>query len=169
MKTFRMLAKLAVLSVGLFLGASMAKADSSQLLFFNLSGPLDATFELSSKPAIIPGNSDSCGFIITPKLLKIGGVASTDSLAFYSSLCGGAFAALPDFDLSLFGPQLFTGSTSAPTFSTTSPSGKILNDGLGDDEKWKLTISAVSVPEPSSLLLLLIASLPLAIIAKRRL
>ncbi len=34
----------------LFLGVGAAKADPAPLLFFNLTGPTDATFELSSSP-----------------------------------------------------------------------------------------------------------------------
>jgi len=157
----------------LFVGAGAVKADTSQLLTFDLTGPgnLNVTFELSSKPVIANGNADpGCGFTVTPIDLSVDGVSSSDFLAFYNNLCLGAFAALvtdDDSDFSLFGAQLYQGSVFNPTFSPTSPAGINLNDGTNDGLSYNLTISPVATPEPPSFLLLAMVLLPLGIAAKR--
>ena len=150
----------------LFLGVGVAKADPAPLLFFNLTGPIDATFELPSAPVINPLNADpTCGFIITPIDLTINKAPSSDLLAFYlagngPTGCGGAFQAFPDGNLALSGNQLFTGTVFKPIFSPIS--GETLTDDNGGT--YSLTISS---PEPSSLLLLGMMLLPLGIAAKR--
>jgi|SRR5271154_343905 len=169
----KLLSRFVVVSAAvLFVGVGAAKADSSQPLFFDLTDPLglNVTFELASKPTIAPGNSSSCGFEVTPIDLKINGATSSDFLVFYSNSCQGAFAAMiddDDFDFSLFGPKLYSGNPSKPTFSSTSSSGINLNDGTNDGIVYNLTISPVATPEPSSLMLLGMVLLPLGIAAKR--
>jgi hypothetical protein len=155
----------------LFVGMGSAKADTSQLLVFNLTGPVNATFELSSNPVIDPNNADpGCGFLVTPINLMIGGTASNDFLAFYNGNCDGAFAAFSDAenaDFSLVGNTLYQGSVYSPTFSPTSASGENMTDGSDDGQTYNLTISPIGTPEPSSLVLLGIVLLPLGIAAKR--
>jgi hypothetical protein len=157
----------------LFLGAGAAKADTAQMLFFDLTGPMDlkVTFELSSNPVIAPGNSDpTCGFVVTPLDLNIDGIASGDFLAFYNNACLGGFAGFPDVDdtdFALVGPQLYQGHSWSPVFWPTSPAGVNMTDGTDDGATYNLTISPVATPEPSSLLLLSMVLLPLAIAAKR--
>jgi hypothetical protein len=158
-------------TVALFVGVGAAKADSGQLLYFDLTGPVNATFELSSKPVIASGNSDpDCGFTVTPVDLMINGVASSDFLAFYNTGCGGGLAGLSDdfnFDFSLYGATIYNGSAFHPTFSPTSPAGMNMTDGDSDSPTYNLTISPVATPEPSSLLLLGMVLLPLGIVVKR--
>jgi len=170
----KLLSKLTLVCTAvLFLGVGAAKADTSQLLVFDLTGPsnLNVTFELSSKPVIAPGNADpGCGFVVSPIDLSIDGSPSNDFLAFYSNGCGGAVAGFVntfDFDFSLFGAQIYKGSVNNPTFSPTSSAGINLNDGTNDGVNYNLTISpAVATPEPSSMLLLGMVLLPLGIAAK---
>src|SRR5271155_4553502 len=124
------------LAAVLFLGVGAAKADTSQLLFFDLTGPanFNVTFELSSKPVIAPYNANPrYGFVVSPIDLSIDGVASKDIIQFYTNAFGGAMAGLPnkfESDFSLFGPQLYRGRVYNPTFSPTSPGGTKLTDGI---------------------------------------
>jgi hypothetical protein len=169
----KLLSKLCLASAAVFfIGVGAARADTSQLLVFDLTGPnLNVTFELSSKPVIAHGNAaPSCGFVVSPIDLSIDAAASDDVLEFYNNACGGALAGFPnDFDpnFSVFGAQLYRGSVYHPTFAPTSPAGINLTDGTNDGLNYNLTISPVSAPEPSSLLLLGIVLLPLGIAAKR--
>lgn len=171
----KLLSKFCLASAALFfLNVGAARADTAQLLSFDLTGPANfsVTFQLSSKPVIAPGNADPAfGFVVSPIDFSMDGAASNDVLEFYINAFGGALAGFPnDFesDFSVFGPQLYHGSVYNPTFSPTSPAGINLTDGTNDGLIYNLTISpAVATPEPSSLLLLGMVVLPLGIAAKR--
>jgi len=155
-----------VLAFTMFLGAGAAQADS--LILFTLTGPVDASFELSTNPFIAPGNSDpGFGFLVTPINLTIDGKASNDVLAFYSGTGGGglaAFDAIWNADFSLFGPKLYKGKEWAPSFAPNAGNISLEDEnGVG----YTLTMTAVSTPEPSSLLLVMAGLLPLGLLAKR--
>ena len=97
----------------LFIGAGSAKADT--MLFFSITGPVSATFELPTQPTINPNNADpDVGFLITPFNLMIDGNPSNDFMAFYlGGENGGALAIFNstiDDVISLEGIQLFGGS-----------------------------------------------------------
>lgn len=162
----------------LFGGVAAAKADGTSLLLFQLSGPVDATFELAVNPAVDPGNADmGFGFTITPLLLKVGGVPSNDLLTFFIGdpmAQGGGFAALSSDGLtdafSTFGPQLYTGPESAPSFASLINETITLGDfdaNVSDAYTLKVTRVVESTPEPTTLLLLAAALLPLGLAAKR--
>jgi len=154
----------------LFVGAGSAKADT--MLFFSITGPVSATFELPTHPTINPYNADSdVGFLITPINLMIDGNPSNDFIAFYlGGANGGALAIFNstiDDVISLTGIQLFSGSVFHPVFATHDPMA--LSDFDTGDPGYTLTISKnpPSVPEPSTMLLLAAGLLPLGLLAKR--
>jgi hypothetical protein len=154
----------------LFIGAGSAKADT--MLFFSITGPTTATFELPTHPTINPYNADSeVGFLITPIDLMVDGVASDDFMGFYlGGKYGGAlgiFSSTSKDDMYLTGVQLFGGMPSYPVFAAHGPI--ILSDLGTRDHAYTLTISKnpPAVPEPSTMLLLAAGLLPLGLLAKR--
>jgi hypothetical protein len=162
----------------LFGGVAAAKADGTSLLLFQLSGPVDATFELNVNPAVDPGNADmGFGFTITPLDLKINGVLSSDVLSFYNSSPitggGGGFGAFANSgldDFATFGQQLYTGLETAPSFASIINETITLGDfdaNVSDAYTLKVTRVVESTPEPPTLLLLAAALLPLGLAAKR--
>jgi hypothetical protein len=144
-------------------GAGAAKADT--LLYFDLTGPTNATFELYAHPVISPGNFDpGYGFVVTPIDLKINGVASNDFLTFYNGspdAGGGLGIFFDDFEfvVSLTGAQIYSGREWAPAFAPTLVS-MTMTDFDGGDGQYSLSISKVAkTAEPSSLALLSMALL----------
>lgn len=140
----------------IFLGAAGASADSLPApLSFVLTGPVTVSFELPAGELTIPAPHVDMGFgfvINNPSNLVINGAPSADFLAFYNGAFDGAFWAFSSgstFDAALSGPQLYSGPENTPTFSP----GTFSLLGL-DGAKYTLTISTVSTPEPSALLLL---------------
>jgi hypothetical protein len=154
----------------LFIGAGSAKADT--MLFFSITGPTTATFELTTHPTVNPYNASSDAlFLITPINLMIDGTPSDAFIAFYlGGRNGGALAILNstiDDVMSLTGIQLFRGSPFHPVFAAHGP--VVLSDFDTTDHAYTLTISKnpPSVPEPSTMLLLAAGLLPLGLLAKR--
>ena len=154
----------------LFIGVGSAKADT--MLYFSITGPFSATFELPTHPTVNPYNADpGVGFLITPINLTVGGAASDGFLGFYlGGLNGGALAVFNstiDDVMSLTGIQLFSGTVFHPVFAAHGPI--VLSDFDTRDRAYTLTISQnpPSVPEPSTMLLLAAGLLPLGLLAKR--
>jgi hypothetical protein len=167
----------------LFIGVLGAQAQEVQ---FSLTGPVDATAVVFTNPAAageITSVDPMNGFTLTPVSLTVGGVAlplgtlSSDySLTFYNfASLGGGFSALTNDGLTdafaTFGPQLYTGPEDDPSFASLIGAGPI---SLGDFDTgtagaYTLTVTAVTpaVPEPSTLLLLAGALLPLGLLAKK--
>jgi hypothetical protein len=167
----KLLSRITLLFVAvLLIGAGSAKADT--MLFFSITGPKTATFELPTHPTVNPYYADSgTGFRITPVNLTLDGVASDDFLGFYlGGWNGGALAIFNstiDDVMSLTGIQLFSGSPFHPVFAAHGP--MVLSDLHTRDHAYTLTISEnpPSVPEPSTMLLLAAGLLPLGLLAKR--
>ncbi|HZC65116.1 MAG TPA: hypothetical protein VE545_00970 [Candidatus Dormibacteraeota bacterium] len=169
----KLLSRISLLfAVALFIGAGSAKADS--ILYFSLTGPVSATFELPTHPTVSVADY-RLGFLTTPINLTVDGVAAPDDfIAFYrGGPDGGAFAifssTIQDV-VSLAGIQLFTGSPHHPrVFAARRPI--VLSDFYSDteDRAYTLTISknAPKVSEPSTMLLLAAGLLPLGLLAKR--
>lgn len=137
----------------LLLSAGTVKADGTGLLSYNLTGPVDVSFELPSLP--IPFSSGiGFGFFVNPLDFMIGGAPapSGDFVEFINSSGGGG---LLDFDglFSTTGPQLYGGPENAPMMTVFS--GPVpLADFFTGLEDYTLTVKAVSSPEPSSLFLM---------------
>ena len=154
--------------IGILLGAMIlisglsAKAD--QILDYTLtaqgaSSPL-ATWDMSqtptpSCPPLVPCAIPGVFFTENVNLSLDGGPATPDTLVFLNS---GFFSGLDLNDLNFLlpeflGPQLYTGSESAPLMSVGSFT--LTDDGTsGGVAGTKYTLSVTAVPEPSSMLLL---------------
>jgi hypothetical protein len=167
----KLLSRISLLfAAALLIGAGSAKADT--MLFFSITGPTTATFELPTHPTVNHYNADAdAGFLITPINLIINGTPADDFIAFYlGGANGGALAIFNstiDDVVSLTGMQLFRGSPFHPVFAAHGP--MVLSDFDTRDHAYTLTISKnpPSVPEPSTMLLLAAGLLPLGLLAKR--
>ncbi len=135
----------------LLLGAAKASADT--LLTYTFTGATPVTFQLSETPT--PTSfSPGFGFEVTPTNLMINGAPSNDFLVFYNAAAGGAFGAFSCgscVDISLSGPQLYSGSESNPTMLLIN--GINLTDFMGGGAGGSVSNSNPT-PEPSGLMLL---------------
>lgn len=177
-----------LLTAILFIGVLGAQAQ--QEVQFSLTGPVDATAVVFTDPAPtgeITSSDPGYGFTLTPVSLTVGGVplplgnSGTDySLSFYNSSPitggGGGFGALTNDGsteaFATFGPQLYMGSESNPSFASLIGAGPIsLGDfDSGTEGAYSLTVTVVppaNTPEPSTLLLLAAGLLPLGLLAKK--
>ena len=162
----------AFLALVLAIAAGSAKADST-LLSYTLTGPDTASFTLAVNPA--PADSlNQFGFDVTPSNLVVDGVNVSDLLFFYNAspsiggvpipgLSGGISGLF--FFPGLAGPQLYSGSESAPTMLTGTFS---LTDFDTGTEKYTLVVAPVSTPEPATLALFGVGLLGMAIFYRRR-
>jgi len=170
--SMKLLSRISLLTAAvLFIGTGSAKADT--MLFFSITGPVSATFELPAYPTINPYNADpEVGFLINPINLMIEGNPSNDFMAFYlGGENGGALAIFNstiDDVISLEGIQLFGGSVFSPVFAAQDDPIDLSDFDTGEPG-YTLTISKnpPSVPEPSTMLLLAAGLLPLGLLAKR--
>lgn len=135
------------------------------LLSFNFvgaSGPV-LSFTLTASPT--PDNNTEVDFELFDVPAIVGGVASTMDIAFFSSDAdpAGGFAAFGDGgDFNTVGPQIFSGTPAAPTFT---PGVYTLSAFSENYVGGALTIS--DVPEPTALALLGIGLAGL-VVARRR-
>jgi hypothetical protein len=145
----------------LLLSVGTAKADGTSLLSYNLTGPVDATFELPVNFTVANGDYGlGAGFYVTPIDLTINGSAvSDDQLLIFSSSFGGAFEDADQL-VNLTGPQLYTGLEYNPTMSAF-PGGIALFDYNTGAGGYTLTVTSVPTPEPTSILLMGIGLLSL--------
>jgi hypothetical protein len=168
----RNLLRLVLLGFLVLLGSMSARADST-LLFYSLTGPVDATFLLPVNPVIAPGLADpDFGFTLVPIDLKIDGAVSHDNLSFFSILndAGGALGAFSrdglTQDFSLTGIQLYSGSEAHPTLLDPMIQPIPLADFDTGATGYFLTITPVSnipsTPEPSPLVMLIVSLILIA-------
>jgi PEP-CTERM motif-containing protein len=150
----------------LLLSVRTVRADSTPLLAYTLTGPVNASFELPVNFTVDADSYDlGVGFYVTPLDLTINGsLASGDFLIFYSSTMDGAFG---DWDglFSLTGPQLYSGPESAPSMSDI-PGNIALADFFTGAGGYTLTVTPVSTPEPATIVLM--GSGLLSLFLKRR-
>jgi hypothetical protein len=130
--------------------ASTTLFAKAETLDFDLTGTglgSGISFSLPSDPT--PSIHIADAFQLDNVSLDINGTIQADDLIFYtSSLEGGLADVLGHFDLT--GAQLFTGSTSDPTFKT----GDFTFDSDGYHYSLDITDAPAVAPEPASLLLL---------------
>ena len=144
-----------LLAALLVFGVSRASADS--LLSYSFTGANSVSFELPVNPTPTSFNL-TIDFEVTPTNLMINGAPSSDTLLFFSSAFGGAFAAIscPScVDLSLAGPQLYSGSEATPTMLVVS--GVSLVNDMGGTPAGTVTstpMTTTPTPEPSATVLL---------------
>ncbi len=143
-----------LMSALLVMSAGRASADT--LLTYTFTGATSATFELPVNPTVTNGML-GVAFEVTPINLMINGVASNDFLVFYNAAFGGAFGAFSSgssFDLSLAGPQLYSGPETSPTMLTIA-TGMPLTNFMGGTPAGTITTGTpTGTPEPSGLALL---------------
>jgi hypothetical protein len=135
-------------------------------LQFTLTGPVSASFDLSSTPSInLDGFDPGFGFIVAPINLMVNGSAAPgDFLAFYnSSFLGGAmgiFASGTERTAFGTGAQIYGGTEANPTFAPgmfTLADGNVVPSVPGAYTLTVTDLTTVSTPEPSVTILLAIA------------
>jgi hypothetical protein len=153
----------------LFLVAGKASADT--ILSYDFTGAATVTFQLSQTPT--PASfTTGVGFEATPINLMINGVASSDVLVFYNSAFGGAFGVFCSttcVDVSLAGPQLYSGTEANP-FMLLVDGVTLTNFGGPGGGSISNTGGSTPAPEPSAFLLLgigLVALVGASFAAKR--
>jgi hypothetical protein len=154
---FRLLLACFVIATFSFFSPSRANADD--IFSFQLGGATATyTWELPASPTIPPSDATEFSFVIPNLTYSVNGVVTTlfpNHFDFLTTSDGGGFALIntldPSFGLHVavdeFGPQLFEGSTSAPTFLPGTYMLTSAKNGPG-------TLTITSVPEPSDLLLI---------------
>jgi hypothetical protein len=156
----RILRVLVLICSAVFVGAGVASADTLQ---FVLSGPVSASFDLSSTPSIMTADT-GFGFIVTPTNLMVNGAASGDFLVFYNGApaIGGGLGIFPNAfsnDAYAWGTQIYGGTESNPTFAPGVFSlidGDVATSVTGDYTLTITDLTTVSTPEPSVTILLAI-------------
>jgi hypothetical protein len=137
------------LAAALFLSATQAQAAT---LVFTLTGSYNATWQLDSSPVIssfVPGSS----FNVNSVPGTYGGVAQTASvLQFYTPAGLGGFSIGLSSGTAFVssGPQLFSGTLSAPTFLTGTFALTQFTQLLPGSGTLTIAPLATAVPEPAT-------------------
>jgi hypothetical protein len=163
--------QLALVAAFLTLVAGNVKADPI-LLSYTLTGPDTASFELPEFP-VVADSLSQFGFTVDPINLVVNGTPTTEQLFFYSAtpfflgvpIPGPAGGLAGVIFPSLSGDQLYTGDESAPQMLAGIFS---LTDFNTQTESYTLTVTPVSTPESSTLVLFGTGLIALAFMRKRR-
>jgi hypothetical protein len=149
----------ALLTTFIFLAVLPAHADSGATYTFDLTGPVSASWTMSSNPTPMDFESGTA-FLVQSTDLMVDGAPASDVLCFFNiDDLGGlnSFVMLPD----LIGPQIYMGDESAPTFLT----------GVFNFSDWETgqaeTLTIVQTPEPTTILLLFSGIVVLGLKRKR--
>ena len=169
----RILRVLVLVCSAISIGAGVASADTLQ---FTLSGPVSASFDLSSAPTIMTGNSDpGFGFIVTPIGLMVNGSAAPgEYLAFYNSaVLGGGMGIFVSGTQRIalgLGAQIYGGTETNPTFASgmfTLADANVVPSVPGAYTLTVTDLTTVSTPEPSVTVLLAIGLLAFGLVVIR--
>ncbi|HZY61492.1 MAG TPA: PEP-CTERM sorting domain-containing protein [Edaphobacter sp.] len=145
----RRLARLVALSLAVPFLCSMAHA--ATMYDFSATGTPYGNITLTLPASPTPASSTGTSFELSSVPLIVDGDPAVENIDFYTLAAGGGAGGA---GARVNGPQLFTGSTSNPTFLTGTFS--VFVNGTLPIQEFTLTISpaASAVPEPSSLFLL---------------
>ena len=146
----------------LLCAASAVAAHADTLTTFSVTGG-DGTFSFSLPSSATPStsNNNAAGFSLSSATYN-GTPVSGDTVYFYTtSGSGGFYLTNPagTFDLDEYGPQIFSGTTSMPVFTTmtyTLSNGSADGNGIHSaaaGDVLTVTTSVSPVPEPSTLAL----------------
>jgi hypothetical protein len=150
----------ALLAALIVASALPAHADSGDTLDFNLSGPITASWTMDSNPT--PFWSESgYAFAVNTTDLVVNGTPVTDFLCFFNINDEGGLNSSVALD-DLYGPQVYSGDESDPTFIT----GTYYFTSWPAGNQEVLTIT--QAPEPASLLLLASGLVALGLKRKRQ-
>jgi hypothetical protein len=150
----------ALVATFIFLAVLPARADSGATYNFDLSGPVSATWTMSENPTPIYVEEGTAFVVNAPDLVVDGVAVVGDALCFFNlSDFGGlkSIVALPDF----FGPQIYTGDESNPTFQTGEYKFSLWETGQTE------TLNVTQAPEPATFLLLFSGLAALGLMRKR--
>jgi len=159
---FVLYAAVAVLSLSL-IPATQVRADSTDSFVYQIGGNT-FTWELPSQPLVAPGNAaPGSYFTLTDVSVSENGAPATLGIMdFFSVDYGGGldFYVGDYYYIDAFGPLLYSGSETSPTFLTGTFTD-LTDYGNGDIDGppigiGTLQISSTAVPEPSTLLLLML-------------
>lgn len=145
------LLKKVLLTGALVASAGFSSAASAAQLLFTYTPTTDTSgafsFKIDSSPTVIAFDS---GSFLAPITDATGRLEGQTSEFFFTSAMGGLFN-------NLYGAQIFTGSTSAPTF-ITGTFNSTFDSPNNTDRAGIVTISAVTpaVPEPGTWLMMLV-------------
>jgi hypothetical protein len=148
----------------LFASVTSDKPANASLLQYDVSGSDNFSFVLDSD---MIGTDATTAFYLT-NVPNTSAHPIFEILAFFDSDDGGGFVATPYFSddpsvvyFNLFGPQLFLGSTAAPTLLTGS-----FSLSNGSDISDMLTVTAI--PEPSTWAMMILGFVGVSFMAYRR-
>jgi hypothetical protein len=157
------------------IAVSPALADSTDQFHYTANGNT-FTWQLPSSPTIEPGDAvPGMSFLIPGVTFTKNGATAVGSLDFFngSPLVGGGFnrATSSAILIDAFGPQVYKGSETAPTFvpgtyaftDFASPTAATPIKAIAIDSSGTLVISPVGVAEPSIAILLAAGSFALAL------
>ncbi len=153
--------------------ARMAKADDVDSFTYT-SGSDTFVWQLPASPGVDP--FAPFGFMLSDVgVSENGGASVPTAMAFWTFDNGGGFDfQFGDFFAELFGDQLYDGLEANPTFKTGTflltdyGSASASTFEVDSGVPGTLVISKVSVPEPSTAMLLIVGSLGLLLVTKRR-
>jgi hypothetical protein len=137
----------ALLAAFVFLAVLPARADSGDTYQFTMTGPVTASWTMSENPTPYYYEEGTVFLAEAPDLMVDGTSDTSDILCFFNlGDLGGlnSINLLPDF----FGPQVYSGDESAPTFMTGTY--YFTMDSTDQIE----TLQITPAPEPCTILLL---------------